>query len=237
VAGVAALAFACACCASTDARPPLEPDCQPNDAGCTTQTAGGGGSGGGDGATAVSCSGTALSGSSQCFQCAGLRCCSEFNACLNPSDVSDTSCKNLFECEQAFGTSAVCTSEFGAGQATFNALEECLVAQCTVCSESGIGDPCSGTSLGCAPGLTCFQGWCTTDCTSSGTCAGLGPGGTNALGLPNVCTTIAGTGDICVPGCSTSTDCADFADTFCFATTAVGGAQVQVCSRTADAGP
>jgi hypothetical protein len=236
-----ALAAACACasCSSTESRPPLEPDCQPNDAGCTTQTVGGGGGGSGDSAAASSCSGMDLSGSSQCIQCAGLHCCSELNTCLspsNPSDPANTDCKNLLDCEEAFGTSSQCTA-FSAGQATFNALEECLTGECPVCSESGIGDPCSGTSLGCAPGLTCFDGWCTADCTSSSACSGLGPGGTNALGLANVCLTIAGTGDICVPGCSASTDCEDFTGTFCFATTAVGGAAVQVCSHTPDAAP
>jgi|HubBroStandDraft_4_1064222.scaffolds.fasta_scaffold37197_2 hypothetical protein len=132
----------------------------------------------------------------------------------------------------------MCQSNYAAGQATFNALELCLQDMCTVCGESGIGDPCSGTSTGCAPGLTCIHGWCSTDCTSGGsTCAtGFGPGGTNALGLPNECLTIAGYGDVCVPGCTTPTDCANFPGTFCSTTTAVTGATVQVCSL-ADAGP
>jgi hypothetical protein len=108
---------------------------------------------------------------------------------------------------------------------------------CTVCGESGIGDPCAGSNTGCAPGLNCIDGWCSIACTATTSCAGFGPNGGNALGLTNACITIPTVGDVCTPGCSTDSDCANFSGAFCLATTAVGGAAVQICSRPADAGP
>ena len=154
---------------------------------------------------------------------------------------ADPDCVSLFNCEEACGGLASCVKsncgEFTSALATFNELETCLLGKCAVCSESGIGDPCAGSANGCAAGLTCLDGWCTADCTASTQCSGLGPNGTNALGFANACVTIAGTGDVCAPGCASNSDCANFADTFCPTSTALGGATVQVCVRLADAGP
>jgi hypothetical protein len=225
-------------CSSSSSRPPLLPDCQANDAGCSTQIGVGGGD---DSGSAASCDQMDLSGSSQCTQCAGLQCCSQLTTCLGGEDPD---CASLYNCEEACGGLASCVAsncgKYTSALATFNELETCLLGKCAACSESGIGDPCAGSANGCAAGLTCLYGWCTEDCTASSTCAGLGPNGTNALGLANACLTIVGTGDVCVPGCatdSTDSDCASFAGTLCLPTTAVGGATVQVCSRIADAGP
>jgi hypothetical protein len=234
---VALLLGAAAACSAASPRPPILADCQASDAaGCSTQIAGSGGGPGDDSGAAVSCAGSDLSGSSQCTQCAGLRCCASLTTCFQSTD-----CQNLLNCEEGCGAVATCidncASQFPSATATFNELETCLRGMCTVCGESGIGDPCGGAATGCATGLTCVEGWCSEACTSSSTCAGLGPDGTNAVGLANACLTIAGTGDVCVPSCTTDSDCTDFAGTFCFTTTAVGGNTVQVCARAADAGP
>jgi hypothetical protein len=226
-----------AACSSSSSRPPLLADCEANDAGCSTQTGAGGGGTGGDSGSASSCDQMDFSGSSQCTQCAALECCPAFTACL----IEDTTCENLYNCEAACGGVATCIdttcAPFTSAAATFNELETCLRGKCAVCAESGIGDPCGAGAPSCAPALTCFDGWCTQDCTASTMCTGLGPNGTNVLGFANACLTIAGTGDVCVPGCASNSDCdVDFADTFCFGTTDVGGTAVQVCSRLADAG-
>ena len=105
------------------------------------------------------------------------------------------------------------------------------------CTQTGVGDPCT-SNANCAADRTCLDGWCTADCTAttaSTACSGLGPGGTNALGFANACLAVAGTGEVCVPGCTATSDCASFLDTLCLPMTAVGGATVSVCSRIADA--
>ena len=223
-------------CSSASPLPPLLADC---DAGCTTQTGVGGGGVGDDSGSAASCDQMDFSGSSQCDQCAAAQCCSALTGCLSSED---TECKSLYMCEESCGGLATCvSSECGSylgALATFNELETCLLGKCAVCSESGIGDPCTGSANGCATGLTCTDGWCSVDCTASTAstaCSGLGPGGTNALGFANACLTIPAAGDVCVPGCASNADCPP--ETLCLPATAVGGAMVQVCSRIADAGP
>jgi len=229
-----ALALATAC-SSASSRPPLLGDCQANDAGCSTQI-GVGGKGGDDSGSGASCDQMDLSGSSQCTQCAGQQCCSALTACFN-----DTECVNLYDCEEGCGGVASCVKAecgmYSGALATFNEVETCLIGKCAVCTESGVGDPCT-SNANCAADRTCLDGWCTADCTAttaSTACSGLGPGGTNALGFANACLAVAGTGEVCVPGCTATSDCASFLDTLCLPMTAVGGATVSVCSRIADA--
>lgn len=229
---VAALALAGAC-SSSDLHPPVIADCVPNDAGCSTSSVAASVGGGGDDAS-ESCSAASAPGASQCIQCAGAHCCTALTACSN-----DATCENLLSCEQACGAVSSCFTncqqEFAAGQATFNALESCLAGSCPVCDEAGIGDPCEDD---CVVGLSCAAGgWCSKGCTTSAACAGVGPNGTNAIGQPNACLTVAGAGDVCVPGCASDADCVNFAGTFCYSTTAIDGTAVQVCYRAADASP
>jgi hypothetical protein len=231
----AGLALLASCSPASPLPPPI-PDCQANDAGCTTQTGVGGGGVSDDSGSAASCGQLDLSGSSQCTQCAELQCCPALTTCFDNTD-----CATLYTCEEACGGLASCVnSECALGAvAMFNEVEICLRGKCPVCNESGVGDPCGGSAPDCAAGYTCFDGWCTADCTASTAstaCSGLGPNGTNALGFANACLALAGEGDVCAPGCGSDSDCANFVDTLCLPTTAVGGATVQVCARIADAG-
>jgi hypothetical protein len=219
----------CVACSSPSAHPPLlENYCPTTDASsCTVTSAGGGGGPGGDASTSggITCDGMDFSGSSQCSQCAAEHCCSQFSTCHGSGS---TSCWNLLKCQEAFEPD--CTTMFAGGLATYNSLEDCLSGLCTVCGESGIGDPCAGSTTGCFPGLTCVDGWCTEACSASSDCAGLGPGGTNGLAEANACVTIAGKGDYCAPGCGANAgDCANFSGTFCFSTTSVANVSVSVC--------
>jgi hypothetical protein len=228
---VTALALSVAC-SSSSSRPQLLANyCPTTDAsGCTVTSTGGAGLGPEAGSSGATCDGMDFSEASQCNQCAAEHCCTQLTTCYG-----STSCLNLLNCEEAFEPN--CTTTFAAGVATFNALEDCLAGMCTACGESGVGDPCYGTTTGCYPGLTCLDGWCTEACSTSSTCAGLGPGGTNAIGQTNTCVTIAGKGDYCAPGCAgNDTNCANFAGTFCFSTTSVSDVSVTVCELTGDAG-
>jgi hypothetical protein len=114
-------------------------------------------------------------------------------------------------------------------------LTACLDAQCTVCRELGVGDPCAASS-DCNPGLTCGGLGCTRECTGAADCIGIGAGGGNAAGLRNGCITVAGLAPQCFPGCATNSDCSVFPGTYCFATRTVDGQSVNVCMGIPDAG-
>ena len=60
---------------------------------------------------------------------------------------------------------------------------------------------------------------------------GIGPGGEDIQDEPNAC--VRG---LCYPGCTSDTQCAVYAGTFCQVVTDVGNTQVQICSAGPDAG-
>ncbi len=99
-----------------------------------------------------------------------------------------------------------------------------------------MGDPCSDGYPPCESTLSCNGSWCTTPCTPTSDCAGIGPGGDNVGGTPNVCVFTAGAGDTCVPTCATDNDCVVFSGTYCKSTTALDGSTVQTCSPLPDGG-
>jgi hypothetical protein len=228
--GVAA-ALVLAACSSGSARPPDLGDCLSTDGGCTVSPGGGGGSSSDDGST-TTCGVSA--DDSMCTLCAGESCCAGLSTCFG-----NAGCQNLLNCEESCGGFASCVTacedQFAASLTAFDELETCLTTRCPVCSQAGVGDPCIPGETACNAGLVCQRSWCTKACVGSTGCTGLGAGGGNALGLPNAC--IATTsGDICFPGCASDSDCAEFPGTYCFATTAIEGAGLQVCTPFPDAG-
>jgi hypothetical protein len=223
LAGVVAVLAAIVAC-STSSQPPAEGDCVATDAGrCTPIVVGGSSSSGGDGSASCSVS----AGDSQCDVCATDSCCTELEQCS-----ALAACQNLLDCEDDCSGSAscitACENQFPTGVSTLQVLSSCVTARCTVCAESGTGDPCGAAYPPCGSGLTCNGLWCTKACVHSTDCAGLGAGGDSSLGTANVCLVTTG-GDQCVPSCASGA-CTDFPGTYCLTTTSVENAAVSVCS-------
>jgi hypothetical protein len=227
---------AMAACSSSSAPPALQ-GCH-GDAGCNTGSggggSGGGGSSGGDDASTGACG--ASESASQCDQCANGKCCSELTDC-----GTDTSCENLLNCWDDCGTTAcqsACKTQYsGAPLALFEKLLSCIATDCPVCAQLGTGDPCSTSSgsTACNPLLSCGGEWCTKPCSKNSDCGGLGAGGGNFTGNPNVCRHVAA-GDYCFPGCASNADCGDFPNTYCLQTTDLQNDTVLVCADGPDGG-
>jgi hypothetical protein len=223
-----------AACAQTPSNPPDLGPCESDGAICGAGVVSGGtGAAEDSGASSSSC--PINGGDAQCTQCAESSCCGPFNAC-----TASTDCQNLLRCEQSCAGAAGCVSDCEGqapnGVALLDDLTSCLDAKCSVCTESGIGDPCVAQGNACNPSLSCSGLWCTKACLRSTDCAGLGAGSGNALGLANSCVATATAGRECVPGCQTDSDCGLFPGSFCFATTSSEGVSVQVCAPPPDAG-
>ena len=216
--------FPSTACTSDDGHPPQLGDCP--DASCQVAVVGGG-TGGAMDSGAATCSVNA--GNSQCGLCEVKQCCSVLESCVN-----DPSCKGLLDCENACVGAANCNSsclaKYPQGQGGLNTVTACALAKCPVCSQLGVGDPCStGT---CNPGLSCEDDlWCTEPCLHSSDCVGLGPGGGNTLGLPNECLP-TGT---CYAGCTTNNDCLGIPGTFCNTVMSIEQIPVTVCQPMQDA--
>lgn len=224
---------ALAACSTDSAHPPLLGPCEFDGASCSVGAVGGGVGGAADsGATPSACQVNA--GDSQCTQCAEASCCGAFAACTASAD-----CENLLNCEPSCATAACvssCETQSPNGVALLDTLQACLQTRCPVCSELGVGDPCTPDGTACNAGLLCSGLWCTKGCLRSTDCAGLGPAGGNALGFQNACIVTATAGDQCLPGCAADSDCSSFPGAFCFATTSSEGLSVRVCAATPDAG-
>jgi hypothetical protein len=147
---------------------------------------------------------------------------------------------NLLSCLGACGLDAACpsscTSQYPDAVAIYDETEACVMDKCAVCSESGVGDPCSPGYPPCQSSLTCNGSFCSEPCATSSTCAGLGPAGGNTAGMPNVCAFVPAAGDVCVPTCTTDGDCASLVGLYCKATTDVIGSSVQICAPLPDGG-
>lgn len=225
-----AMAIALAAACSSASHPAPLPDCTPtNGIPCSGSSAGGASSGGGDASASCAVDG----GSAQCDQCLAASCCSEITACN-----ANTACVNLVSCEDSCNLSASCLDEcqqqYPTGTAELDSIESCQVARCTICAESGTGDPCSSGFGTCIAGLTCNGAWCTRACAHSTDCAGVGASGDNVLGFPNACV-LSGAGDTCAPECASSADCVDFPGTYCQTTTSIENVAVSVCAALPDA--
>lgn len=230
---VASALLAFAACQSSEALPPPLGNCVA-DSGCSPATGIGGGGGGGTGtdggadAAATMC--TVEPAASQCDQCAAGKCCPSLGACTSSVD-----CRQLLSCIlncPSTGCVTACKQQFPSGTQAYQNLESCLQADCPICAESGVGDPCSATS--CVPGLACQGEWCTAPCTKDADCQGIGPNGDNILGQPNVCIPTSA-GPRCAPGCGANTDCAYFPGTYCHSTLSIENTNVQVCAALPDA--
>jgi len=81
-----------------------------------------------------------------------------------------------------------------------------------------LGDPCS-TNAQCTAG-TCGGLWCTQACTTNAVC------GMNSSGEPNYCVQNANNELVCVPGCTTSTDCQEYPGATC---TPIAGVAESIC--------
>jgi hypothetical protein len=221
---IAGMAIAAAC-SSEGAHPPQLGGCGAADASCATSTVGGGSSGGTD--AGGTC--TASAGNSQCGLCETAQCCSLIETCL-----ADAVCAGFLKCENmcagAANCESTCQGRYPQGPAAVAPVTTCALAKCPVCSQLGVGDPCStGT---CNPGLTCQDDlWCSKACVHSSDCAGFGPDGANTLGLPNAC---LATGT-CYAGCSTNDDCQSMPGTFCNTVMSIEQIPVTVCQSMRDA--
>jgi hypothetical protein len=174
------------------------------------------------------------SAQSQCDQCEGDSCCADLQAC-----GASTACLNLIACFDGCGTGAcqqACEQQAsGPASTLFKALLQCIAGKCPVCSELGVGDPCSAAGVTCNAGLSCGGLWCTRSCAKGSDCTGLGAGGGNFTGNASACRRVSA-GDFCFPGCSGDADCADFPGTYCVQTTDVDGSAVSVCAAGPDGG-
>jgi hypothetical protein len=227
LAGAAALAFVA--CSSAPSHPGYAPDCISDAGGCAPPTSSGSGSGGfGEGGEeGGACS--ADPAASQCDQCADTDCCADLETCGN-----DMTCEMLLECAADCTTSTCvddCEGQYPSAKSTYQALLACVDGKCPVCTESGVGDPCSSTDNICVAGTSCQGKWCTKPCSKTSDCTGIGPGGEDIQDEPNAC--VRGS---CYPGCTSDTQCAVYAGTFCQVVTDVGNTQVQICSAGPDAG-
>jgi hypothetical protein len=227
---VVAVAAAC----SSSSMPGEIPGCIPVDGGKCSVSTGSGGSSGGSGADSGVCA--AYADASACDACAASSCCSELTTCLD-----DTACANLDSCETSCdGTTAcitACQNQYPTGVSDLTLLFDCLSDRCTVCAQSGVGDPCRAPFPPCATGLTCNGDWCTETCVHSSQCTGFGTNGENGLGETNSCM-ITSSGYFCAPGCAVSpSDCDDFPGTYCVSTTTADNppATVSVCAFLPDA--
>ncbi len=236
LASVAAPWLVVSACSVSPARPPELGTCEFGDASCPVSIISGGTQGGEEegGTSSITCQVSA--GDSRCDQCANASCCQPLSMCSESLD-----CQNLLNCERQTCTGALdcvgnCQSQAPKGVALLDSLTTCIEAKCPVCSQLGIGDPCSPFGIACNPGLVCNGLWCSKACTRSTDCVGLGAGGGNALGLPNACIFAAAVGDECQPGCNQDSDCSEFPGSFCFATSSSEGAAVRVCVPPPDAG-
>ncbi len=221
------LLIATACSASAP-HPPELSECHD---GCSTPIVGAGGTSGGDDASA-GCATTA--NDSQCLQCLGAHCCGLLEACIDSVD-----CQNLSSCTSACTTAAclsACDGSFPKGVTLLDALAPCETSECPVCSEAGVGDPCSAQEDACTTGLSCAGLWCTKTCLHASDCSGLGAAGGNAFGQVNACMHSATSGAICFPGCTSDSDCSAFPGTYCLSTTSADGLSVTVCANSPDAG-
>jgi hypothetical protein len=218
---------------SSESRPPELGDCKAlDDASCATPVSGGGQLGSDNDAASTVCS--AGSSASQCDVCANANCCGSLTACAALAD-----CNNLLSCVMGCaGASAcvdACDQSYSNSVTALDAIDSCLTQKCAVCTESGVGDPCTPGASTCIAGLTCSSLWCTKPCAHGSDCAGIGPDSGNFTGEPNACMATSG-GVLCTPGCATNADCGDFPGTFCVSTTSFDGLTVSVCSALPDGG-
>ncbi len=194
-------------CSSGTSHPPGLGDCVATAEGaCATPITGGGSASSDNDAATTNCA--VDPNGSQCDQCANAGCCTPLAAC-----VASANCLNLLSCENSCNSSAcitACSAQFPGGAGALAALASCEVDKCVVCSELGVGDPCSPQDNACVAGLLCLAGWCTKACSTDADCVGLGAGGGNGIGQPNACIQTTTSGRICYPGCGSDTDCAAF---------------------------
>jgi len=170
---------------------------------------------------------------SQCQQCTVSHCCGDLETC-----EQSTTCENLLGCVAHCSTQSCvtgCEQTYLSVSAIYMRLTACMALHCAVCSEEGVGDPCSAAPTACVSGTSCSGLWCTRTCTKASDCAGIGPGGGNFTGNPSACRHY-GAYNYCYPGCSGDGDCSTFPGTYCITTTDLTGASVQVCASSPDAG-
>jgi hypothetical protein len=233
--GLGGLLVIAAC--SSSSQPAVDGTCTGKN--CANGGSGGGSTGSGSGSASSDAGDDAAgacgvsSAQSQCDQCAGNECCSDLETCGN-----NLTCENLLSCWQYCATASCqtsCKQQYPTAVSTFDALLSCLSDRCTVCSELGVGDPCSTSGTACNAGLTCGGLFCTRICLQASDCTGLGANGGNILGNASVCKHIT-SGNYCFPGCASDSDCSDFPGTYCVQTTAINGAAVSICENGPDGG-
>lgn len=169
---------------------------------------------------------TAGDGASACHQCLAEQCCAEQSACTGD-------CESLASCESTCTDNTCisqCEGSYPDGVATLQAYLGCSTANCSSCSQAGIGDPCSTSNDTCAPGLICNGTICTQYCSSDADCAGAYDDGKNGAGTANVCAVNGSNESICFPGCTTTADCARVSGTTCVNDTLSGGGTGMVCA-------
>jgi hypothetical protein len=228
---VVAGCLAVVACSSSNSHPPALDDCISDAAPCSPPVVVGG---------SVSENDDGSSGcmvnpmDSLCAQCANASCCAQLGACYASAD-----CQNLMNCELNCGNNACtngCQQQFPHSVTSLDALTLCVTIKCSVCNQSGVGDPCVAQAGACNPGLSCGGLWCTRTCAGASDCTGLGPNGGNELGRENECVRSAANGDMCFAGCMTDSDCAAFPGTYCLSTTSADGLSIMICASSPDGG-
>lgn len=222
------LAWIAAVACSSQSRPSELGECTPSPG--TTCTSGSGSSGGSSDGGVTACE---ADGGDECDQCGAQNCCSQYVTC-----EGDTTCANLLSCEDSCTTLAClnsCTNQYPTAVSELQLITSCLNSRCPVCAQSGVGDPCGNGYSACQVGLSCNGEWCTKACSQSSDCTGLGAGGANTVGYPNVCV-VTSTSALCTPECtSTSAGCEYFVGSYCGSATAIGNTTVSVCLPPPDA--
>jgi hypothetical protein len=229
VAGSFVAWIAAAACSSTSL-PPAAGDCVPTKGVKCGSGVVAGGSSGEAGATAT----CVTDAGGPCEECVASSCCSEFVTCQGNS-----ACVSLLACA-ATCTSGSCIDQckqtWIAGAAQYNAFIACETSRCTVCGQSGVGDPCGATYFPCEVGLTCTGGLCTKTCTGSSLCTGAWTNGWNIYGTKNLCVRINGGGNECAPSCSSNdSPCQYYPGTVCAQVITYENTTQTVCSETPDA--
>jgi hypothetical protein len=135
------------------------------------------------------------------------------------------------KCHDSCTTGADCNS--GCCVSVTNGGAVCAAATYCAQPQKGIGDACAVNSeciSGMCTGGNGSTGWCTEACSAANNvCAGKN-GVDNQYGGLNWCVTSNGAGDLCFPGCYSTSDCSPYPGSTCQSATSVADGTVGVCA-------
>jgi hypothetical protein len=170
---------------------------------------------------------TPKTGASECSKCQDTSCCAVLTTCAQNAE-----CVALVKCEGNCGDSsciADCQTQHAAGKADLAAYSSCVSGSCPVCSQEGVGDPCTADS-DCPSPLTCSGLWCTKSCAGDPDCAGAFDNGQNRYSGTNTCAVNKLKAAICFPACTSDADCAPYAGTTCVSDPTPNNGVTHICA-------